>query len=181
MTSLACSAPSAIGPGAVLRRGTQRRTPFSQHSACNIVFFPHNAALHTGFLMLCRSAGDQEYQRRSSRRRAAVEEQELSLCFMVFNVVLAEACVLMLPADIYVGVCFMCCCFHQSVLMAVEGLVRCLLQDSAMQRVKSFCLQQGVFHLLRKSAGDSSKHVLAASLNAFDKMEENYSYMLRYS
>lgn len=57
MTSLACSALPAIGPGALLRRGTHRCTPFSQHSACNIVFSPHNAALHTGFITPCQSAG----------------------------------------------------------------------------------------------------------------------------
>lgn len=57
MTSLACSALLAIGPGAVQRRGTHRCTPFSQHSACNIVFSPHNAALHTGFITPCQSTG----------------------------------------------------------------------------------------------------------------------------
>ncbi|KAK5605254.1 hypothetical protein AMECASPLE_004374 [Ameca splendens] len=55
MTSLACSALLAIGPSAVQRRGTHRCTPFSQHSACNIVFSPHNAGLHTGFITPCQS------------------------------------------------------------------------------------------------------------------------------
>lgn len=57
MTSLACSALPTIGPGALLRRGTHRYTPFTQHSACNIVFSPHNAPLHTGFITPCQSAG----------------------------------------------------------------------------------------------------------------------------
>lgn len=58
MTSLACPALPAVGPGALLRRGTHRRTPFSQHSACDVVFSPHNAALHAGFITPCQSAGE---------------------------------------------------------------------------------------------------------------------------
>lgn len=57
MTSLACSALPTIGPGVLLRRGTHGCAPFSQHSACNIVFPIHNATLHTGFITPCQSAG----------------------------------------------------------------------------------------------------------------------------
>lgn len=57
MTSLACSTLTTIGPGVLLRRGTHGCAPFSQHSACNIVFPIHNATLHTGFITPCQSAG----------------------------------------------------------------------------------------------------------------------------
>lgn len=57
MTSLACSALATMGPGVLLRRGTHGCAPFSQHSACNIVFSTHNATLHTGFITPCQSAG----------------------------------------------------------------------------------------------------------------------------
>lgn len=73
MTSLACSALATIGPGVLLRRGTHGCAPFSQHSACNIVFPIHNATLHTGFITPCQSAGgDQGYQCGSSRRRGSL-------------------------------------------------------------------------------------------------------------
>lgn len=83
MTSLACAVLLAIGPSSLLRRGTHRCTPFSQHLACNIVFSAHNAALHTGFITPCQSAWDQGYQCRSSRIRTAFVEREMSWCLMV--------------------------------------------------------------------------------------------------
>lgn len=89
MTSLACSALPAIGPGALLRRGTHRCTPFSQHSACNIVFSPHNAALHTGFITPCQSAGGSGVSVQKQQDMGCVRGTGDVLVLYVLNVVLA--------------------------------------------------------------------------------------------
>lgn len=87
MTSLACSAPATIGPGVLLRRGTHGCAPFSQHSACNIVFPVHNATLHTGFITPCQSAGGAGIRGIGAGAAAGdgalYVEQELRWCFMV--------------------------------------------------------------------------------------------------
>ena len=90
MTSLACSALPAIGPGVLLRRGTHRCTPFSQHSACNIVFPPHNAALHTGFITPCQSAGGSGVSVQKQQGTSCVRGTGDVLVLYGFNVVLAE-------------------------------------------------------------------------------------------
>ena len=89
MTSLACSALPAIGPGALLRRGTHRCTPFSQHSACNIVFSPHNAALHTGFITPCQSAGGSGVSVQKQQDTGCVRGAGDVLVLYGLNVVLA--------------------------------------------------------------------------------------------
>lgn len=109
MTSLACSALcSAIGPGALLRRGTRRRTPFSQHSACNIVFFPHNAAPHTGFIMLCQSAGIRNISAEAAGD--ALRWKNRSCLFALWVFIGCQLKPLLLRADVYVSASFICCC-----------------------------------------------------------------------
>lgn len=86
MTSLACSALAAMGPGVLLRRGTHGCAPFSQHSACNIVFSTHNATLHAGFITPCQSAGGGGIRGISAGAAgvgALYVEQEMWWCFMV--------------------------------------------------------------------------------------------------
>lgn len=100
--------PGHIGPGALLRRGTHGCTPFSQHSACNIVPPPHtpplhlhpflalshslthtltcahNAALHTGFITPCQSAGGSGVSVAEQRDAACVRTWGgRCICFMV--------------------------------------------------------------------------------------------------
>lgn len=81
MTSLACSTLTTIGPGVLLRRGTHGCAPFSQHSACNIVFPIHNATLHTGFITPCQSAGGSGVS--AAGDGALYVEQEMRWCFMI--------------------------------------------------------------------------------------------------
>lgn len=100
MTSLACSALATMGPGVLLRRGTLGCAPFSQHSACNIVFSTHNATLHAGFITPCQSAGgDQGYRCRSSRRRGSVRGAGDAVVLYGLNAALAilKASWLLLP------------------------------------------------------------------------------------
>lgn len=77
MTSLACSALATMGPGVLLRRGTHGCAPFSQHSACNIVFSTHNATLHAGFITPCQSAGGKGG---GGSGVSVPEQQETGLC-----------------------------------------------------------------------------------------------------
>lgn len=109
MTSLACSALPAIGPGALLRRGTHGCTPFSQHSACNIVFSPHNAALHTGFITPCQSAGGSGVSVQEQQDAACVRGTGDVLVLYGLNVVLA---VLMDPLLPSLLLCARVVCLH---------------------------------------------------------------------
>lgn len=126
MTSLACSALPAIGPGALLRRGTQWCTPFSQHSACNIVFSPHNAALHTGFITPCQSAEGSGVSVQKQQDMGCVRGTGDVLVLYGLNMVLA---VLMDPlllllctyVCVYVSLC--------SVVVYVCAIVRFIVQS----------------------------------------------------
>lgn len=120
MTSLACSALPAIGPGALLRRGTHRCTPFSQHSACNIVFSPHNAVLHTGFITPCQSAGGSGVSVQERRETGCVRGTGDVLVLYGLNVVLA---VLMDP--LFPPLCIdMCLCLRVCVFVQVSVSLR---------------------------------------------------------
>lgn len=119
MTSLACSALHAIGPGALLRRGTLGCTPFSQHSACNIVFSPHNAALHTGFITPCQSAGGSGVSVQKQQDTGCVRGTGDVLVLYGLNVVLA---VLMDPLLLLLLLCVDACvyvCVRQGSVVAV--------------------------------------------------------------
>lgn len=109
MTSLACSALPAIGPGALLRRGTHGCTPFSQHSACNIVFSPHNAALHTGFITPCQSTGGSgvsvQKQQDTGGVRGAGDVSVLYGLNVVLAVLMDPLLLLLLCVDACVYVC----------------------------------------------------------------------------
>lgn len=156
MTSLACSTLAAIGPGALLRRGTRQCTPFSQHSACNIVFSPHNAALHTGFITPCQSTGGSGVSVQEQQGTCCIRGAGDVLVLYGFNVVLAvemdplllllhvNMCVyvctwvsVLLSCAVCAVVCFIvsshdiCSCFHLSVLIITEAdLVSCQLIPS---------------------------------------------------
>lgn len=108
MTSLACSALLTIGPGALLRRGTHGCTPFSQHSACNIVFSPHNAVLHTGFITPCQSAGGSGVSVQKQQDTGCVRGTGDVLVLYGLNVVLAvlmDPLLLLFRVDACVYVC----------------------------------------------------------------------------
>lgn len=118
MTSLACSALPAIGPGALLRRGTHRCTPFSQHSACNIVFSPHNAALHTGFITPCQSAGGSGVSVQKQQGTGCVRGTGDVSVLYGLNVVLAvlmDPLLQLLCIDVCVYVC-VCVSAHNSCM-----------------------------------------------------------------
>ncbi|KAK2835733.1 hypothetical protein Q5P01_016217 [Channa striata] len=128
MTSLACSALPAIGPGAPLRRGTRWCTPFSQLSACNIVFSPHNAALHTGFITPCQSARGSGVSVQKQQDMGCVRGTGDVLVLYGLNVVLAvlmdplllllctDTCVYVSLCSVVVCVCLCNCPFHCAVL-----------------------------------------------------------------
>lgn len=125
MTSLACSALPAIGPGALLRRGTQRCTPFSQHSACNIVFSPHNAALHTGFITPCQSAGGSGVSVQKQQDTGCVRGTGDVLVLYRLNVVLAVLMDPLLPplcSDMCVFT-FECACLWWTVVCAIVRFI----------------------------------------------------------
>lgn len=121
MTSLACSALPAIGPGALLRRGTHGCTPFSQHSACNIVFSPHNAALHTGFITPCQSAGGSGVSVQEQQDTGCVRGTGDALVLYGLNVVLA---VLMDPLSLLLCIDM---CVYVCVCVCVSGVRSCAL------------------------------------------------------
>lgn len=128
MTSLACSALPAIGPGALLRRGTHGCTPFSQHSACNIVFSPHNAALHTGFITPCQSAGGSGVSVQEQQDTGAVREARDVSVLYGLNVVLA---VLMGPLMLLLRV-DVCLCLYGCIwalLLCVCAIVRFIVNS----------------------------------------------------
>lgn len=117
MTSLACSALLTIGPGAPLRRGTHGCTPFSQRSACNIVFSPHNAVLHTGFITPCQSAGGSGVSVQKQQDAGCVRGTGDVLVLYGLNVVLAVLMdpLLLLHIDV-------CVCVYVFVCLGSKGV-----------------------------------------------------------
>lgn len=140
MTSLACSALPAIGPGAPLRRGTHRCTPFSQHSACNIVFSPHNAALHTGFITPCQSTGGSGVSVQKQQDTRCVRGTGDVLVLYGLNVVLAvlmDPLLLLLCIDMCVFM-FVCARLCAPMLVCVCVIVRFIVSSHGIR---------GSFHL----------------------------------
>lgn len=135
MTSLACSALPAIGPGALLRRGTHGCTPFSQHSACNIVLSPHNAALHTGFITPCQSTGGSGVSVQKQQDAGCVRGTGDVLLLYGLNVAFA---VLTDPLLLLLMHVFMLCVRQGPVVVRVCAIVRFIVSSRGIR---------GRFHL----------------------------------